>query len=150
MKKAAAILMILMSGAAQADEPNLWITTGFWSHHVLMDAKFNEKNTGLGFEYHKSNEMAFVAGRYRNSDDDMSNYLGVTYEPIDLFGAKAGVTASLLTGYKKFYSGKVIFALAPSMTYEFKRVGVNFLFMPGYCRGQWGGVFAAQLKLNIY
>lgn len=150
MKKTAAILLILMSGAAQADEPNVWVTTGFWSHHVLLNGKFNEKNTGLGFEYHKSAETAFVAGRYRNSDGDMSNYLGVTYEPLEVIGAKAGVTATILTGYRDLYNGKPILAIAPSITYEFKRVGMNVLFLPGYCKGQWGGVFAVQLKLNLF
>jgi hypothetical protein len=155
----AGIMLAAMSGLAQAEDaftmienkPDsaLWINPGFYSYHFQRDKGFDDTNPGLGFEYRFSTVASVTAGRFHNSDREMSNYAGVYYQPIAWGPLRFGAVIGGFNGYPKMRDGGWFLAAIPVVTLEYERVGVNFAIVPTY-KERLHGALSVQLKFKLF
>lgn len=155
----AGIVLAAMSGLAQADdaftmienkpESALWINPGFYSYHFQRDKGFDDTNPGLGVEYRFSTVASVTAGRFHNSDREMSNYAGVYYQPIAWGPLRLGAVIGGFNGYPKMRDGGWFLAAIPVVTLEYERVGVNFAIVPTY-KERLHGALSVQLKFKLF
>lgn len=155
----AGVVLAAMSGLAQADDaftmienkPDsaLWINPGFYSYHFQRDKGFDDTNPGLGVEYRFSTVASVTAGRFHNSDREMSNYAGVYYQPIAWGPLRLGAVVGGFNGYPKMRDGGWFLAAIPVVTLEYERVGVNFAIVPTY-KERLHGALSVQLKFKLF
>lgn len=134
------------AGAAELNE--VWVNPGFATAHFDSKKNLSGNNYGLGAEYRWSPQMSATAGRFRNSDRDMSNYLGVYYQPWTVGAFKLGAVVAAFDGYPNMRKGGWFPALIPVATIEGERLGLNIGFIPTYKDRLYGGI-SFQLKLKV-
>ncbi|MBB3122124.1 hypothetical protein [Pseudoduganella violacea] len=127
----------------------LWINPGFYSWHFQSDKNLDNTNPGLGAEYRFSTVAAVTAGRFHNSDRQMSNYAGIYYQPIKWGPLRIGGVIGGFNGYPKMRDGGWFLAAIPVVSLEYQRVGVNFAIIPTY-KERLHGAFSIQLKLKLF
>ena len=163
-----AALVSLAAGAASAadvttSEPSdigakpmvasVWVTSGFWSHHLKNRDIYNQKNTGFGFEVAFNENWSLAVGRYRNSVREQSTYAQAVWTPdatqVRLGDVRlaAGVAFGVVNGYPDMHDGKVSPALLPIASLEYGRVGINLTYIPTIA-GKVDGALAVQLKVK--
>ena len=127
-----------------------WLNVGGISHHISTNwdqgARYNESNPGLGIE-HEVGVINYMAGFYKNSIGNTSNYLvaeKIVYKR-GIFGA--GFLGGMVDGYH-LNDGRPIPAAAVTATVERNRLGVRFMYMPGI-RGQSAPVLSVQIRLRL-
>jgi hypothetical protein len=135
------------AGSARRNE--LWLDTGFATHHFQSDKNLNGRNPGIGVEYKFSQTMALTAGRFFNSDRQHSRYAGLYYQPWSLGGVRLGAVVGGFDGYPKMREGGWFLAAIPAATFEYKRVGVNVAVVPTYKDRLHGGI-SVQLKFKLW
>jgi hypothetical protein len=152
-------LMAAAAGAQAAEEPapfksRLWLESGFWSHHTTPRkvGVYRENNYGLGVEWQFARSWQLNAGHYRNSVNRPSNYLQVGWTPLnwsptDDLTFTAGASVGVVNGYPKIHEGYFP-TLIPMATVEYRRVGLNLVYIPSV--GRIHGAYAAQLKLKAF
>ncbi len=151
--------VLLAAPVAQADDlltkidPGLrsefWLDTGFATAHFDSDKDLNGANKGLGAEYRWSGTMAATVGRFYNSDRQWSNYAGVIWQPYAVGPVRVGVAVAAFDGYPNMRNGGWFPAAIPTLTYEYKRVGLNVGIIPTYKDRLYGGV-SFQLKFKLF
>ena len=154
LKKIGAFALALMacSGACAQESDRLnqvWLDTGFITHHFQSDLDLNGHNGGVGMEYRFSESMAVTAGRFYNSDREHSRYAGLYYQPWSFHGVKLGAVVGGFDGYPKMREGGWFLALIPAATFEYQRVGVNIAVVPTYKNRLHGGI-SMQLKFKLW
>ena len=132
-----------------APKSELWIDTGFATAHFDSDKGLNGANKGLAAEYRFSGTMAATAGRFYNSDRRWSNYAGVIWQPYAVGPVRVGLALAAFDGYPNMRSGGWFPAAIPTLTYEYRRVGVNVGIIPTYRDRLYGGV-SVQLKFKLF
>ena len=144
-------LFAYSSASAQESEPlhQVWIDTGFVTHHFQSDLELNGRNAGVGLEYRFSETMAATAGRFYNSDREHSRYAGLYYQPWTIGGVKLGAVVGAFDGYPKMRDGGWFLSVIPAATFEYKRVGVNIAVVPSYKNRLHGGI-SMQLKFKLW
>ena len=158
--KPLAVLALLSSASiAHADDwftkvdaaprSEFWVDTGFATAHFDDDKGLNGRNTGYGAEYRFSGTMAATAGHFYNSDRAHSSYAGVIWQPYAIGPLRVGGTIAGFNGYPRVRDGKWFPALIPTLTYEYKRVGINIGIIPTIGDRLYGGV-SVQLKLKLF
>jgi len=155
----AGIVLAALSSLAQANDgftmienkPDsaLWVNPGFYSYHFQRDKGFDDTNPGLGLEYRFSTVASVTAGRFHNSDREMSSYAGVYYQPIAWGPLRLGAVVGGFNGYPKMRDGGWFLAAIPVVTLEYERVGVNFAIVPTY-KERLHGAFSVQLKFKLF
>lgn len=145
--------------ATAADEPvpyksRLWVESGFWSHHTTPRkvGKYREQNYGIGLEWQFAPRWQLNAGHYRNSVNRPSNYLQVGWTPLNWAPTEnltftAGASVGVVNGYPKIHAGYFP-TLIPMASVEYRRVGVNLVYIPSVARIH--GAYAMQLKLRAF
>ena len=126
----------------------LWINPGFYSYHFQRDKGFDDTNPGFGAEYRFSTVASVTAGRFHNSDRQMSNYAGVYYQPWAIGPVRLGAVIGGFNGYPKMRDGGWFLATIPVVSVEYQRVGVNFAIVPTY-KERLHGAFSVQLKFKL-
>lgn len=154
LKKCAALALALLAispaFAQEAEKRHeVWIDTGFLTHHFQSDLDLNGTNPGLGAEFRFSDSMALTAGRFYNSDRQHSNYAGMYYQPWTVAGIKLGAVVGGFNGYPKMHDGGWFVALIPAATFEYQRVGINIAVVPTYKDRLHGGI-SMQLKFKLW
>ncbi|HAT29998.1 MAG TPA: hypothetical protein DCW29_03845 [Janthinobacterium sp.] len=152
-----ALLLAFASGAhAQSFETvenkplnEVWLNPGFYSYHFKRDLDLNDRNPGLGAEYRFSSVAAATAGRFYNSDRRYSNYAGVYYQPFSFGPFRLGAVVGAFDGYPKMRDGGWFLAAIPTISYEYKRVGLNLAIIPPY-KDRLYGALSFQLKLKVF
>jgi hypothetical protein len=132
--------------AAPAHE--FWLDSGFATCHFDRDKDLNGANGGLGGEYRLRGDLAVTAGRFHNSDRQYSNYAGAIWQPFAIGPVRLGAVIAGFNGYPHMRDGGWFPALIPVATIEYKRVGVNFGFVPSYKDRLYGGL-SVQLKFKL-
>ena len=132
-----------------APKSELWIDSGFATWHFDRDKDLNGANHGLGFEYRFSGTMAATAGRFYNSDREYSNYAGVIWQPWAIGPVRLGAAIAAFDGYPHMRDGGWFPAAIPTLTYDYKRVGVNVGIIPSYKDRLYGGI-SVQLKIKLF
>ncbi|MYN03911.1 hypothetical protein GTP41_17595 [Pseudoduganella sp. DS3] len=126
----------------------LWVNPGFYSYHFQRDKGFDDTNPGIGAEYRFSTVAAVTAGRFHNSDRQMSNYAGIYYQPWSVGPLRLGAVVGGFDGYPKMRNGGWFLAAIPVVSLEYQRVGVNFAIVPTY-KERLHGAFSVQLKFKL-
>lgn len=132
-----------------APTSELWIDTGFYTAHFDGDKDLNNNNKGLALEYRFNGTMAATGGRFHNSDRAWSNYAGVIWQPYAVGPVRVGVALAAFDGYPKTRDGGWFPGLIPTLTYEYKRVGLNVGIIPNYKDRLYGGI-SFQLKFKVF
>lgn len=146
---------------AQADPPadgafrqQLWLSTGFLSHHTAHAARYNQHNDGAGLEWRWAPDLQLNAGHYRNSVRHGSTYAQLAWTPLDSplpldLRVRAGASVGVINGYPKVNHGGYFATLVPVVSMEWKRrVGLNLVYIPTVGK-RVDGAFAIQLKLQL-
>jgi hypothetical protein len=140
-------------GTAAQDSSSLWLTTGFWSHHTQQrrTREYRRNNTGIGLQWQFAPAWQVNAGHYRNSVDRPSNYLQLGWSPLHWQPAQhlafsAGASVGVVNGYPNIADGYFA-TLVPMTTVEWRRLGLNLVYIPS--AGRIHGGYAAQLKLKM-
>jgi hypothetical protein len=151
-------LLALAAPLAQADDlftkidpaprSEFWLDTGFATAHFDSDKDLNGANKGLGAESRWSGTMAATVGRFYNSDRQWSNYAGVIWQPYAVGPVRVGLAVAAFDGYPNMRDGGWFPAAIPTLTYEYKRVGLNVGIIPTYKDRLYGGV-SFQLKFKL-
>jgi hypothetical protein len=132
-----------------APTSELWIDTGFYTAHFDGDKDLNNNNKGLALEYRFSGTLAATGGRFYNSDRAWSNYAGVIWQPYAVGPVRVGLALAAFDGYPKTRDGGWFPGVIPTLTYEYKRVGVNVGIIPNYKDRLYGGI-SFQLKFKLF
>ena len=132
-----------------APRSEFWLDTGFATAHWDTDKDLNGANKGLGAEYRFSGTMAATVGRFYNSDRAWSNYAGVIWQPYAVGPVRVGLALAAFDGYPNMRHGGWFPAAIPTLTYEYRRVGVNVGMIPSYKDRLFGGV-SRQLKFKLF
>jgi hypothetical protein len=154
------LLCLLLAGAcARADDlltkidvaprSEFWLATGFATAHFNRDKDLNGSNTGYGAEYHFSTTMRAAAGHFYNSDRGHSTYAGMIWQPYAIGPLRLGATVAVFNGYPRVRGGGWFPAVIPTMTLDYRRVGVNIGVVPSLGNRLYGGV-SVQLRLKIF
>ena len=150
MKALLALALLACAPLAHAEfEVNrLWLNAGFYSAHFDTGKGLRNANPGLGFEYKLDDNWSATAGRFMNSDNAHSNYIGAYYQPWTVAGAKLGVVGGAFNGYPKAFNGGWFPAVIPVATWEGERFGLNVALVPPLKDRLYGAV-SFQLKFRL-
>lgn len=150
MKALLALALLACAPLAHAEfEVNrLWLNAGFYSAHFDTGKGLRNANPGLGFEYKLDDNWSATAGRFMNSDNAHSNYIGAYYQPWTVAGAKLGVVGGAFNGYPKAFNGGWFPAIIPVATWESQRFGLNVALVPPLKDRLYGAV-SFQLKFRL-
>ena len=150
MKPLLALVLLACAPLAHAEfEANrLWLNAGFYSAHFDTNKGLRNANPGLGFEYKLDDAWSATAGRFINSDNAHSSYIGAYYQPWTVAGAKLGVVGGAFNGYPKAFNGGWFPAVIPVATWEGQRFGLNVALVPPLKDRLYGAV-SLQLKFRL-
>lgn len=150
MKPLLALVLLACAPLAHAEfEANrLWLNAGFYSAHFDTNKGLRNANPGLGFEYKLDDAWSATAGRFINSDNAHSNYIGAYYQPWTVAGAKLGVVGGAFNGYPKAFNGGWFPAVIPVATWEGQQFGLNVALVPPLKDRLYGAV-SFQLKFRL-
>jgi hypothetical protein len=73
----------------------------------------------------------------------------VIWQPYALGPVRLGAAIAAFNGYPHMRGGGWFPALIPTLTYEYRRVGVNVGIVPSYKDRLYGGI-SVQLKLKLF
>ena len=150
MKPLVALALLLSATLARADfdTSRLWVNAGFYSAHFDTDKGLRNANPGLGVEYKIDERWSATAGRFINSDNAHSNYVGAYYQPWTLASAKLGVVAGAFNGYPKAFNGGWFPAVIPVATWEGERFGLNVALVPPL-KDRLCGALSFQIEIRL-
>ena len=150
MKALLALVLLACAPLAHAEfEANrLWLNAGFYSAHFDTNKGLRNANPGLGFEYKVDDTWSATAGRFINSDNAHSSYIGAYYQPWTVAGAKLGVVGGAFNGYPKAFNGGWFPAVIPVATWEGQQFGLNVALVPPLKDRLYGAV-SFQLKFRL-
>lgn len=123
MKTLALLLLALVTWQARAED--LWVSVMTLSYHADREAHFNERNWGAGVEYEIVTHWRAVAGTYKNSVFNRSNYVGVHWAPWQFGNWHFGVIGGFISGYRRGCRPGIV----PVVSWERDRVGANLIFV---------------------
>jgi len=149
MRALPALALLLYASGAQAewDASRLWLNAGFYSAHFDTGKGLRNANPGLGFEYRLDDTWSATAGRFINSDNAHSSYIGAYFQPWRVAGAKLGVVGGVFNGYPKAFNGSWFPAVIPVVTWEGQQFGLNVALVPPLKDRLYGAV-SFQLKFR--
>ena len=147
---ALALCCTLLASTAHAEfEPQrLWLNAGFYSLHFERDRGLRDANPGIGAEYRLDERWALTAGRFLNSDNAHSQYVGAYYQPWVFAGARWGVVGGAFNGYPRAFHGGWFPALIPVASWEGQRVGLNVALVPPL-QDRLYGALSVQFKFRL-
>lgn len=150
MKALLALVLLACAPLAHAEfEANrLWLNAGFYSAHFDTGKGLRNANPGLGFEYKLDDSWSATAGRFINSGNAHSSYIGAYYQPWTVAGAKMGVVGGAFNGYPKAFNGGWFPAIIPVATWEAQRFGLNVALVPPL-KDRLYGALSFQLKFRL-
>ena len=141
-------LLLSLTVNAESDLAKVWINAGFYSAHFDTNKGLRNANPGLGIEYSLDDTWRLTAGRFINSDNANSNYLGAYYQPWHIGDIKLGVVGGAFNGYPKAFNGGWFPAVLPVATWEGRQLGLNVTFVPPMKDRLYGAV-SFQLKYRF-
>ena len=145
---AGASLLVPALASAQVDVSQVWINPGFYSLHFDRNKGLEDANPGIGIEWPIDKTFSVTAGRFRNSDRDYSNYIGLYVMPFEFHGVKLGAVVGGFDGYQMTNNGGWFPALIPTAAIEGKNWGLNIAVIPSLKDRLYGGI-SFQLKYRF-
>jgi hypothetical protein len=133
---------------AEFDASRLWVNAGFYSAHFDTQKGLRNANPGIGLEYRIDPTWSATAGRFRNSNNADSSYVGIYYQPWTYAGVKFGGVVGAFNGYPNAYNGGWFPAVIPTATLESGHWGLNVALVPPLKDRLYGAV-SFQLKYRF-
>lgn len=127
----------------------VWLNPGFYSYHFEKDLNLNNNNLGFGMEYRYSSVNSITAGRFHNSDRQISSYAAWYWQPLELGSIRLGALVGAIDGYPKAGNGDWFPMALPVASYEYKNIGISLTAVPTY-KDVVHGSLTLQLKLKAY
>ena len=127
----------------------LWLNAGFYSYHFERDKNLDNNDIGLGVEYRYSSVSSITAGRFHNSDRQISSYAAWIFQPYQYGHIRLGLLIGIINGYPKANNGGWFPLALPVASFEYKHVGFNFTAVPTY-QDVLHGSLSLQLKFKLY
>jgi hypothetical protein len=140
--------MAALTAQAEFDTQRLWVNAGFYSAHFDTQKGLRNANPGIGVEYRIDPNWSATAGRFRNSNNADSSYVGVYYQPWTYAGVKWGGVVGAFNGYPNAFNGGWFPALIPTATLESGHWGLNVALVPPLKDRLYGAV-SFQLKYRF-
>ena len=137
-----------LSAHADFEADRLWVNAGFYSAHFDSNKGLRNANPGIGVEYRIDNTWSATAGRFRNSNNVNSSYVGTYYQPWTYADVKLGVVAGAFNGYPNAYNGGWFPAIIPTASFERRHWGLNVALVPPLKDRLYGAV-SLQLKYRF-
>lgn len=109
---------------------SVWVSPGFYSYHFKRSDDLRDSNPGLGIALKYSEASSVVFGRFRNSDNDMSNYLGFLYQPYSIGSVRIGAAVAAFDGYPEMRNGNAFLSVIPTLGLHGERVSLNVGVIP--------------------
>ncbi len=144
----ASLAWLSVPACAEWDASRLWVNAGFYSAHFDTQKGLRNANPGLGFEYKLDDTWSATAGRFINSDNAHSSYVGAYYQPWHLGPVKLGVVGGAFNGYPKAFNGGWFPAVIPTASLENGQWGLNVAWVPPLKDRLYGAV-SFQLKFRF-
>ena len=143
-------LLVFFSAPVRAElqAPSLWLNAGFYSAHFDSGKGLRNANPGIGLEVRIDETWSATAGRFINSDNAHSNYLGAYYQPWTFQGVKLGGVGGVFNGYPRAFNGGWFPAVIPTATLEKGRWGLNVALVPPL-KDRLYGALSFQLKFRF-
>src|SRR5258708_8867969 len=116
------------------------------SYHEDRSHGYNEHNLGVGLQLQVHEDLAFMAGEYKNSFFHQSNYIGIMYTPFHRDNWSMGGLLGDVTGYDPDNLKRPQWAAVPLVVYKQDGWLVNVPFVPPL-RKQ--GIVAVQVGLKF-
>ena len=151
MKRLACLICasgIGLSAHAELKADRLWVNAGFYSAHFDTHKGLRNANPGLGLEYKLDEHWSATAGRFINSDNAYSHYIGAYYQPWRVGPIKLGVVAGAFNGYPKALDGGWFPAIIPTASLEGAHWGLNVALVPPL-KDRLYGALSFQLKFRF-
>lgn len=126
----------------------IWINPGFYSYHFDIDNNLNNNNLGLGAEYRYSTVNSVTAGRFHNSDRQISSYAAWYWQPLALGSVRIGALLGAINGYPRAANGDWFLMAIPVASYEYRNVGINLTVVPTIKDTVYGSL-TLQLKFKL-
>jgi hypothetical protein len=142
------VLALAVVVAAPAAFADIWVNTGFYSHHFDKEKNLNNNNHGFGVEATVSKTYSLTAGVFENSNRQTSHYVGAYVMPFQVGALKAGVAVGAFDGYPLMREGGWFAAVVPTMAIEGRRLGLNVSLIPKI-GDKVNSAIAFQVKFNI-
>ena len=124
-------------------DPPTYVVSGFLSHHIAAERRYNERNEGLGYAAN-----GYVVGVYLNSNSIRSLYFGREWfwDPWQWGSIKVrgGAIVGAVTGYK--YA--LMPLLLPMLNVEAGSRSLSFIYAPP-TSGESKGVLAVQYRKRL-
>ena len=127
----------------------IWLNPGFLSYHFQKDIDLDDNNIGFGAEYRYSTIHSLTAGRFHNSDKQISNYAAWYWQPLEYASIRIGALIGAINGYPKAYEGGWFPLLLPVVSFEQNNLGINLTVVPSY-KDMLHGSISLQLKLKVH
>lgn len=143
-----AMLFASASYAQNVEKSSLWVNVGGFSWHFEDRADFNQTHPATGLEYRINDEWAILAGRYKNSVNQKTRYLGAAYTPWSWHDFRFGLALGAADGYPALNKGKWFSMLTPVVMYENGRFGANLVVIPTISESVKGAL-AVQFKFRL-
>lgn len=137
-----------LTARAKFDANRLWVNAGFYSAHFDTQKGLRNANPGIGLEYRIDPAWSVIAGRFRNSNNADSSYMGAYYPPWTYAGVKWGVVAGAFNGYPNAFNGGWFPAVIPTASLESGHWGLNVALVPPMKDRLYGAV-SFQLKHRL-
>lgn len=126
----------------------IWLNPGFLTYHFDTGQDLNNINLGLGAEYRYSTVNSVTAGRYHNSDRQITSYLAWYWQPVAIGPVRLGALAGLLNGYPRARNGDWFIMALPVASYEYGNFGFNLTVIPTIPDMVYGAI-SLQLKYKV-
>lgn len=127
----------------------IWLNPGFYSYHFDTGNNLNNDNFGLGAEYRYSTVNSVTAGRFHNSDRQISSYAAWYWQPLALGPVRIGALLGAIDGYPRSANGGWFLMALPVASYEYHNLGINLTLVPTIKDTVYGSL-TLQLKLKMY
>lgn len=133
------VWMFLMMSAVEAadngvnpsiEASQFWIGAGFFSYHFDRQKHYREDNIGISLQWDYRPEISWMGGRFMNSEDKPSHYLGMAYYPWVGQNFRLGVYAGGFDGYPKMRQGGWFVSALPILSWQARHLGINVAVVP--------------------
>lgn len=127
---------------------SIWLNPGFYSVHFDTHQGLRNENWGLGVEVQLNQDWSATAGRFINSDNAYSNYVGAYYQPFTIAYGKWGAVMGVFNGYPKAFDGGWFPAVLPVATWESRWLGLSMVLVPPL-KDRLYGAFSFMVKVRV-
>ena len=150
-------ICMLHSGPLEASETvsnrhssqSVWVSPGFYSVHFDRNARLRDANPGFGLQWQSNPEWSLTGGRFANSNDRYSNYIGGIYTPWSWGRVRIGGVIAAFDGYPNMRNGGWFASLIPTIGLYGDRLALNVGIIPEL-KDRVQGAISFQIMLRVY